>query len=134
MTSSSLAGISEPEAVEPHEVFDCSENLNDLSPLLSETLNFAILDSACSSTVCVEAWFDCFSESMHSDELIRVKDFNGDRILKFGSVLKSIKRVEIPCFILDKQYTVSIDIVKSETPLLLGKPTMRSENEIGPRI
>ena len=32
LTSSSLGGISEPEAVEPHEVFECSENFSDSRP------------------------------------------------------------------------------------------------------
>ena len=72
---------------------------------LAETTNYAILDSACTSTVCGETWLKCFLDSMDKDNRKRIKEFESSTTFRFGNgnTLTSVKRVHIP--LQRKQYT-----------------------------
>ena len=59
----------------------------------------AVLDSACTSTVCGKQWFDEYVESMSENDRSIMEVSPGEKIFKFGGdeVLQSIKCVKLPC-------------------------------------
>ncbi|CAL4132571.1 unnamed protein product, partial [Meganyctiphanes norvegica] len=99
----------------------------EMITLVAETLNCAVLDSACSSTVCGQGWMTCYLDSLDDNSKRRVREFPGTTTFRFGNdaTLKSLKKLEIPCMIAGKNKMISTDVVSSDIPLLLGKPTMK---------
>ena len=99
----------------------------DMLALVTETFNCAVLDTACSSTVCGGGWANCYLDSLDEETRNKVREFQSSTTFRFGNdeTLKSIKRLEIPCTIAGEVRWLSTDVVSSEVPLLLGKPTMK---------
>lgn len=95
--------------------------------LMAESFNCAILDSACTSTVCGKDWLDCYLDSLEKNMLSKVKEYTGEMWFRFGDgqTLKSLKQVLIPCVIAGQKCLLKTDVVDSEIPLLLGKPSMK---------
>ena len=94
---------------------------------VSEAFNHALLDSGCTSTVCGTDWIDCYIDSL-SDRLKRkVKSSEANNSFKFGAggVMKSIKRLTIPCFIAGEETTLTTDVIEKDLPLLLSKADMK---------
>ena len=93
----------------------------------TDSINCAVLDSACSSTVCGKRWLSEFMKNLSELEKSKVKRSIGVRRFKFGSgcVLKSIANVTLPCKIGDINCKIRTDVVESNIPLLLGKPSMK---------
>jgi len=48
------------------------QNNNELTVLLTESANSAVLDSACYSTVAGKDWVDCFVDSLNNEEKSQV--------------------------------------------------------------
>ncbi|XP_071118367.1 uncharacterized protein [Haliotis cracherodii] len=100
----------------------------ELQVLVNESLNSAVLDSACSSTVAGEAWMNCYIDTLEDDKVRQVNRTKSDSIFKFGGgrLLKSIAKVTFPCEIAGVNCTITTDVVQSDIPLLLGKPAMKA--------
>ena len=90
-------------------------------------LNCAVLDSACSSTVCGKRWLDTYLHDLSTVDKESVISERGWRRFKFGSDVPKISReqVTIPCYIGGKRCFVKTDVVDSDIPLLLGKPSLQ---------
>ena len=90
------------------------------------------MDSACSSTVCGVDWLNCYLEALTQDKLAKVKEYESSTYFKFGGgrKLKSIKKVTIPCEIAGVCCNITTDVVNSDLPLLLGKPSMKKARVI----
>ena len=99
----------------------------DETCLVAEAVNCAIVDTACTSTVCGQAWLTCFLDSLDTESKLKVKEYSSSKIFRFGngSTLKSMKLFIIPCTIANKKLMLKTDVVSSDIPLLLGKPTMK---------
>ena len=54
----------------------------------SDSFNCAVLDSACSSTVCGEDWANCFLETLSEEQRRKVKIFRSETWCKFGDGAK----------------------------------------------
>ena len=102
-------------------------NGNGVTGLLGETLGCAVLDSACSTTVCGKIWLECYLDSLTPTQRSRVKECSSDKIFKFGagSKLNSLKRVIIPCQISTNSCRIATEVVDSDIPLLMGKPSLK---------
>ena len=105
---------------------------DELKILVSKSFNSAILDSACSSTVCGVDWLNCYLETLTQDKLAKVKEYKSITYFKFGGgrKLKSIKKVTIPCKIARVCCNITNDVVNSSLPLLLGKLSMKKARVI----
>ena len=95
--------------------------------LVSDSFNCAVLDSACSSTVCGEDWINCYLETLDKEHKKNVKTFKSKTWFKFGDGIKlqSLKKIRIPCEIAGTRCHIDTDVVSSDIPLLLGKPSMK---------
>ena len=88
----------------------------------------AVLDSACTSTVCGIGWMRSFLECLESSERDKVIKRPGEKTFKFGGgeLLKSMGAYEIPVTLAGKKVTIAADVVESDIPLLLSAETMKA--------
>lgn len=93
-----------------------------------EALNCAVLDTACTSTVCGKRWFDVYLDSLSAEERRKVVVRVGHKTFKFGGGerLKSIQSCTIPCTIANKSVTIDVDVVESNIPMLLSLSALKS--------
>ena len=70
---------------------DCYLSMDDHQAFICETVNAAVLDSACTKTVTGHAWRDTYLESLSERERSQVKTLPGGTVFRFGGEMK--KRV-----------------------------------------
>ena len=99
----------------------------DNALLRSQAAFCAVLDCACSSTVCGTSWFQNYTQMLNDEEKKKIKQFTGGRLFKFGGgeVLSSIACYEIPAYLAGKEITIITDVVDSDIPLLLSIKAMK---------
>lgn len=92
-----------------------------------EARKCAVLDSACSSTVCGAKWMDDYLQSLKHDERDKVVSYPSSKTFKFGGGerLKSSGCFDIPATVVGKEVTIRTDVVESDIPLLLSKDSMK---------
>jgi transposase InsO family protein/ribonuclease HI len=92
-----------------------------------EASNSAVLDSACSSTVCGEAWMDNYLKSLpaHKRDYVQV-ELSGETF-RFGGgeVLTSIGQYTIPATLGGNEVLIQTDVVDSHIPLLMSLSAMK---------
>lgn len=100
-----------------------------LSELRHEAEFCAILDSACSSTVCGERWLTGYLESVsaHQREYAVANKIQSPEIFKFGGgeQLRSKGIVNIPAQLAGKSVVIRSNVVSSDIPLLLSLDSMK---------
>ena len=71
----------------------------EIQRLGHESRNCAVLDTACTSTVCGDRWLQCYLDTLSEEQLKKIREFPGEKLFKFGGgeCLKSIKRLLLPC-------------------------------------
>ena len=99
----------------------------DTRKMVADSLNCAVLDSACSSTVCGLDWLNCFLDTLTDDDLQKVVEEKSNMSFKFGdgSVVKSLKKVIFPAVLAGERCKIKTDVIDSDIPLLFGKPSMK---------
>ena len=114
----------------PHTTDDCFIVLytNELSVLSVEAQNSAVLDTACTSTVCGERWLKDYLETLNDDDKECVKWHPGSKRFKFGSGQALVSRANclFPAYLVGKRILISTDVVESDIPLLLSKSSMKA--------
>ena len=118
-----------------HAVLFTGYNKDEIARLVVDARNCAVLDSACSSTVCGKVWLDGYLKSLDKEDRGKVVQAEGAKIFKFGggTRLKSEGAYSIPAIIAGKQVTIKTDVVNSDIPLLLSRMTMKEAGvENGP--
>jgi len=106
------------------------QNNNELTVLLTEAANSAVLDSACSSTIAGKDWVDCFVDSLNNEEKSQVIHKKRNTVFKYGSGerLTSLGKVVLPCYLAGQKCTIETDVIDSEIPMLLSKKAMKKAN------
>ena len=100
---------------------------DNLYQLAMDAQNCAVLDSACSSTVCGQSWIDNYIDSLDSDERGKVLRTPSEKVFKFGAgeKQKSKETVSLPAFLAGHAVQINTDVVNSDIPLLLSKDAMK---------
>ena len=103
------------------------QNPSHLFVLSAEAQNCAVLDSACSSSVCGKEWLNNYLNSLNSDILNNVQRSSSDKIFRFGggTRLHSEGSFILPATLAGKKVTIKTDVVDSDIPLLLSKDAMK---------
>ena len=85
--------------------------------------NCAILDSACSSTVCGKKWLDGYIDSLDQSDKRNIQQTGSRRMFMFGggNQLRSDGEFLLPAEIAGKEVRIKTDVVKSDIPLLLSR-------------
>ena len=102
-------------------------NKEEIYQLGVDARNCAILDSACSSTVCGQNWMDSYINSLNEVDRKKIKQTTGERTFKFGGGTRLKSRAEycLPAVIAGKEETIKTDVVGSDIPLLLSRTAMK---------
>ena len=95
--------------------------------LSTEAQNCAVLDSACSSTVCGKQWLSGYIDSLDEDALKNVKKSPSQKVFRFGggTLLSSEGSYSLPATLAGKKVNINTDVVDSNIPLLLSKDAMK---------
>ena len=95
--------------------------------LLQQSRNCAILDTACTGTVCGQLWWEVFYESIPENLKKMVKYENSETKIMFGNMesQKAIMKITFPARIGSKLCTITSDVVLSELPFFLSKQAMK---------
>ena len=112
---------------EEHAVLFTGYNTEEVRRLGVDARNCAVLDSACSSTVCGDSWLNNYIESLDKNDRQKVKQTKGQRVFKFGGgrCLQSKGEYSLPVVIAGKEATINTDVVESDIPLLLSRTAMK---------
>ena len=112
---------------EEHAVLFTGYNTEEVRRLGVDARNCAVLDSACSSTVCGDSWLNNYIESLDKNDRQKVKQTKGQRVFKFGggTYLQSKGEYSLPVVIAGKEATINTDVVESDIPLLLSRTVMK---------
>ena len=112
---------------EEHAVLFTGYNTEEVRRLGVDARNCAVLDSACSSTVCGDSWLNNYIESLDKNDRQKVKQTKGQRVFKFGggTCLQSKGEYSLPVVIAGKEATINTDVVESDIPLLLSRTAMK---------
>ena len=99
----------------------------DITRLGIDARNCAVLDSACSSTVCGQLWMRSYVDSLNETDKAKIFKEDGNKVFKFGggTRLKSIGEYSLPAVIAGKDVTIKTDVVDSDIPLLLSRTAMK---------
>ena len=63
----------------------------EIQHLGCERRNCAVLDTACTGTVCGDRWLQCCLDTLSEEQLGKIKEFPGEKLFKFGGeCLKSL--------------------------------------------
>ena len=102
--------------------------MEEMQTLVCESMNAAVLDSACSSTVTGQMWLDCYLDTLSPEDLHKVTRSESESVFKFGggTRLKSKEKVTFPAKLAGVKCQITSDVVDSDIPLLLGKPSMKA--------
>ncbi|CAC5417516.1 unnamed protein product [Mytilus coruscus] len=95
----------------------------DITPLGMDARNCAVLDSACSSTVCGQLWMRSYVDSLSGTDKAKIFKENGNKVFKFGggTRLKSIGEYSLPAVIAAmKKAGVKMDL-ENDTAEIFGQ-------------
>ena len=96
--------------------------------MMVETLAKAILDTACTKTVAGQTWMNEYLSLLPTSKQDQVKSSkrSTNTLYRFGDGVetKSKYELELPINVCGKMLTISVDVVDSDIPLLLSRPTM----------
>ena len=111
-----------------HVVLYTGYNKADFLQLEVEAHNKAVLDSACSSTVCGKAWLEDFLNSRSVDDTRVVERRDSTKTFRFGNdgILKSEGEYVIPANLVGKPVNIVTDVVDSNIPLLLSLNSLKA--------
>ena len=106
---------------------DESEESDVYETFLCESDSTAILDTACTRTVCGEAWLALYLDTLTEEELSSVEYSDTSRKYKFGAgdPVEATQAVTFPCSIAGVNVKLKSNIVSSRVPLLLSKESMK---------
>ena len=110
-----------------HGVLFTGFQRKDVSRMCRDAQNIAVLDIACSSTVCGQTWFNNYLESLTRDQREKITWKDSKKVLKFGggTCLTSKGEYSIPAVLAERNVIIQTDIVESDIPLLLSRESMK---------
>ena len=100
----------------------------DIVQLGIDARNCAVLDSACSSTICGHIWLENYLNSLDHEDGRKIKRSIGQKTFKFGGGerLRSKREYNLPAVMAGKEVTIKTDVVESDIPLLLLRQAMKT--------
>ena len=112
---------------EEHMVLFTGNNLGDWQQDM-DLGNCALLDSACSSTVCGKKWLDNYIDSLDQSDKRNIQQTGSRRMFVFGggNKLRSDGEFCLPAEIAGKEVRIKTDVVQSDIPLLLSRKSMKT--------
>lgn len=117
------------------EVEECNitlytkESPTDAEIFMTECFGSAIIDTACTRTVCGQEWLDNYCTVIKKDTVKAMKktEIQSHRPFRFGDgkVIYSVKRLKIPAKIGHTKCNIETEVVPANIPLLLSKASLK---------
>ena len=103
-----------------------------MTGLVKECQGKALLDSACTKTVCGDKWLKLYLDTLKDEDKDLVEVMSSDTKFRFGDGVEvtSSKLVKIPALIGHKKVMISTDVVSNVIPLLLSRSAMKNSNMV----
>ena len=103
-----------------------------MTSLVKECLGKALLDSACTKTVCGATWLNLYLETLQEVDKALVEVVQSDTKFRFGDGVEvtSSKLVKIPALIGHQRVMISTDVVSNDIPLLLSRSAMKKSGMV----
>ena len=116
------------EQEDEHVVLFTGYDKREIAQLGIDARNCAVLDSACSSTVCGETWLENYLNSMNPQDRRKMKQTVGQKMFKFGGgeIMRSKGEYSLPAVVAGKDVMIRTDVVGSDIPLLLSRSAMKT--------
>ena len=94
-----------------------------LKNLVSETWNTAVLDSGTTNTVAGKISFNCYINSLNSEEKLKIQQHVGTNVYRFGdgNLVHAEKNVDLLIAMGSKHVMFNTEIVPRDIPLLLSR-------------
>ena len=111
----SLALMSLAEHDAPYSVF------------VAEAQDSAVLDTACTKTVCGRKWLESFIDSATKEAYSSILFLRSKRPFRFGDapIVRSIYKVLLPVKIGERKCFIESEVVDKQIPLLLSKESLK---------
>lgn len=121
------------ENAEAEQIDECNitlfskESVSDAEILMVEALGSAVIDTACTRTVCGEKWLDSYVHTLKESDKKKMENVQSRRAFKFGDgqVVHSTKRVKVPAKIGQTKCHIETEVVPVDIPLLLSKTSLK---------
>ena len=86
-----------------------------------EALGSAVLDTACTRTVCGEKWLDNYVSGLQQNELAKLETKDSARAFRFGDgrLVHSTKSMKIPAVIGQTKCHIETEVVPVDIPFAL---------------
>ena len=119
--------IASEEVLQEAESYAVVESPGMMSVLMTESISYAILDTACSSTVCGVDWLKSYIQTLSEEEKMKIEEEESETTFRFGdgNMYKSLSKVKFPVNIIGKRAYVTADVVNCSVPLLFSKKSMK---------
>jgi len=100
---------------------------SDFEIFMTESMGSAVLDTACTKTVCGERWLSQYVGSLNEENKKAVESLKSSRRFKFGdgNIVHSFETVTIPATIGRTACKIETEVVKVDIPLLLSKDSLK---------
>ena len=100
---------------------------SDYEIFMVEALGSAVIDTACTRTVCGEKWLDSYVQGLDESKIQQVINMESSKPFKFGDgkVVHSTKKVKIPAKVGKTKCCIETEVVPSDIPLLLSKALLK---------
>ena len=97
-----------------------------------EAQGCAVLDTACTRTVCGEKWLDHYLEQLNKKDKLEVVERPSSKLFRFGdgNPIKSKKLSIIPATIADTRCNIETEVVSADIPLLLSKSSLQKAETV----
>lgn len=100
--------------------------------LMTEAAGAAVIDTACTRTVCGKKWLDDYMDVLDTEAKSKVFEEPTSRTYRFGDGGQVVanKSVTFPAFVNDKECTITADVVDIDLPLLLSKQYLKQAEAV----
>ena len=111
-----------------HVVLFAGYDKREIAQLGIDARICAVLDIACSSTVCGETWLENYLNSMNPQDRRKMKQTVCQKMLKFGGgeIMRSKGEYSLPAVVAGKDVLIRTDVVRSDIPLLLSRSAKKT--------
>ena len=77
-------------------------------------------------------WKDIFIDAMSDDDRNEIRHMKSGTVFRFGGEppVKSVEKIQFPCYVLGKRSTLVADVIDRDIPLLISKPEMKKRGFI----
>lgn len=109
-----------------------NESPSDTQIFMMEALGSAVIDTACTRTVCGEKWLADYVSELPQKELQKIKDEKSTRPFRFGDgkIVQSTRKVTIPAKIGQTRCKIETEVVPADIPMLLSKTSLKRASAV----